>query len=183
MVYCKAGYMLQTLVVYIAEHWLPCYLIHTQCNHLAKTDQVGHLQTVIESCAWTWNTLEVELFQLLEQHHSRGSVLLLMYRTATHDLKNGNAHTGERHKQVWIQRTCKSYLVIFQKFTAPIAFGAKIVLQGDIHVSGDVDDGIRSSHIVTLSNNHTIIAHKQFLGGLNISGKYFFSSFIFIGWS
>ena len=53
-----------------------------------------------EFCVLSVNALEVEFFHFLEQYRFWGSILLRIFRRATHDLKNGNAHVGVQYKQL-----------------------------------------------------------------------------------
>ena len=46
-----------------------------------------------------------------------------------------------------------------------------MLVQGDLNVTGEIDEGIVTSEVVTLSGDHTITGQKHFQDALIIEGK------------
>ncbi len=71
-----------------------------------------------------------------------------------------------------VQNIFKNVL-LFQTFTAPITFADLVAIHGDLEVSGELDNGIDTSDLITLSSSDsfTITTGKRFEQAATISGK------------
>ncbi|XP_072039524.1 LOW QUALITY PROTEIN: uncharacterized protein [Amphiura filiformis] len=58
-----------------------------------------------------------------------------------------------------------------QTFTEHITFADQVNMLSNLYVSGELDNGIDTSHLVTLSRNHTITAQKSFQDSIDITGN------------
>ena len=61
--------------------------------------------------------------------------------------------------------------VPFQTFIFPLNINNLVLVQGNLHATGEIDEGIFTNEVVTLSEEHTITAPKHFQDDVIVKGK------------